>query len=438
MFQRPSKNYASLERSLHRRTFLGDTLGLAAGLSGLDALAAPAIAQQITARQKRVIVLFLSGGASQFETWDPKPGRPTGGPFQAIQTTIPGYRMCELMPRMASRIHKSAVIRSFSSPNTGHTGASVNAILSGDRTDVPGVLTPSLGCLLARELCRAGTLVPDHVALYTSTQGFNGDSQKDFASFIGSRYQPINILRKLSPEFNQRAQSISVQDHRAREELRQRLARNFQATREREATVASHSEAYDRVRGMMDNARVFDISQEPQFIRDRYGPSLFGQQTLVARRLIEAGVPSVRINHGWWDAHGENFELHSAMVPNLDKVMSALLEDLEQRGLLDDTLVVTFAEMGRTPQINTQRGRDHWGRCWSVTLIGCGIRPGVVHGSTNADGTDVANDRVMTAEFFATIFQAVGVDPQKEYSTPDGRPIRLTPYNTQPVAAVLA
>lgn len=423
---------------MHRRAFLGGTLSLAAGLSGLGALANPAIAQQMTARQKRVIVLFLSGGASQFETWDPKPGRPTGGPFQTIQTTIPGYRMCELMPRMASRIHKSAVIRSFSSPNVGHTGASVDAILSGDRMDVPGVRTPSLGCLLARELSRSGTSIPDHMALYTSTQGFSGDSQKDFASFIGSRYQPINILRRLSPDGNQRPASISEQDHRAREALRQRLAREFQATREREATVVSHSEAYNRVRSMMDNARVFDISREPQFIRDRYGPSLFGQQTLLARRLIEAGVPSVRINHGWWDAHGENFELHSAMVPNLDKVMTALLDDLEQRGLLDDTLVVTFAEMGRTPLINTQRGRDHWGRCWSVTLTGCGIRPGVVHGSTNADGTDVATDRVTTAAFFATIFQAVGVDPQKEYSAPDGRPIRLTPYNTQPVTAVLA
>lgn len=411
---------------------------MAGGFAGLDVLGAPGVAEGMAAAGKRVLLLFLSGGSSQFETWDPKPGRSTGGPFQAIQTSIPGYRMCELMPRMANRIHKSAVIRSFSSPNVGHTGPSVNAILSGDRRDVPGLRTPSLGCLLARELSRPGAAVPDHIALYDSTQGFNGDSQKDFASFFGSRYQPINILRRLSPDDNQLPRSVAERDYHLRESLRQRLAAPFQAARERDTSLASHAEAYNRVRGMMNNADLFDASKEPQHVRDRYGPSLFGRQAIVARRLIEAGVPFVRLNHGWWDAHGENFELHSALVPSLDKIMSTLLDDLEQRGLLDDTLFVTFAEMGRTPLINTQRGRDHWGRCWSVTLTGCGIKPGVVHGSTNADGTDVATDRVTTAEFFATIFQAVGIDPHKEYLAPDGRPIHLTPSDAQPVAAVLA
>ncbi len=427
----------SPEHLLNRRAFLGGIGGALAGTIGLDILGNPLLANQMQRQQKRVIMLFLSGGASQFETWDPKPGRPTGGPFQAIQTSIPGYRMCELMPRMASRMHKTAVIRSFSSPNAEHEGRGVTAILNGERNDVGTLRTPSIGCLLARELAQPGSLVPDHVGMYTTYVGFNLNVQVDFAAFLGARHEPIHILNRLAPEGDQLPAFLTDSDHREREALRDHLARGFQANRERDATVASHRMAYQRVRGMMDNHRLFDISQEPRSIRDRYGHSLFGQQALVARRLVEAGVPFVRLNRGWWDSHGENFEIHASLVPDLDKVMSALLEDLEQRGLIENTLVVTFAEMGRTPQINAMRGRDHWGRCWSVTLSGCGVRGGVVHGSTNADGTDVAQDRVSAAQFFATIFRAVGIDHQKEYAAPDGRPIMLTPYHTQPVGAVL-
>jgi uncharacterized protein (DUF1501 family) len=148
-------------------------------------------------------------------------------------------------------------------------------------------------------------------------------------------------------------------------------------------------------------------------------------------------VPFVRVNFGWWDHHGQNFECHHEMVPELDHVMSTLLDDLDVRGLLDHTLVVTFSEMGRTPKINTNMGRDHFSR-FSVTLSGCGIRPGVVHGETNADGEEIAKDPVTINEFFATIFKAVGIDHQKEFHSPDGRPVPLTEYGTEPVTAVLA
>ena len=425
------------EHSLNRRAFLGGVGGFAGGLAGLDALGNPLLANQLEKRHKRVILLWMAGGLSQFESWDPKPGRKTGGPFRAIQTSVPGYRMSELMPMMASRIHKSAVIRSFSSPNTGHTGASVFALMSGDRQDTGTLRTPSLGCLLGRELSQPG--LPDHVSFWNAAWPFSGcDKQHDFALFLGARYEPINIAHKLAPDGIQLPASLTDDDHRAREALREQLAARFQENRSGNATVASHGGSYQRVRGIMDIAGLFDTSREPLKIRERYGHSLFGQQALVARRLVEAGVPFVRLTDGWWDSHGENFEIHASKVPTLDRVMSALLEDLEQRGLSQDTLVVTFAEMGRTPQINAQRGRDHWGACWSVTLTGCGIKPGVIHGSTNADGTAVATDRVTAAQFFATIFRAVGIDHQKEYTSADGRPIRLTPYNTEPVRAVLA
>jgi uncharacterized protein (DUF1501 family) len=290
---------------------------------------------------------------------------------------------------------------------------------------------------LGRELSQPG--IPDHVSFWNATWPYSGgDKQHDFALFLGSRFEPINIASKLAPDGIQLPPSLTDADHRAREALREQLASRFQANRGSNTTVASHGGSYQRVRSVMDLAGLFDISREPLKIRERYGHSLFGEQALVARRLVEAGVPFVRLTDGWWDSHGENFEIHASKVPTLDRVMSALLEDLEQRGLLQDTLVLTFAEMGRTPGINAQRGRDHWGACWSVTLTGCGIKPGVIHGSTNADGTAVAKDRVTAAEFFAAIFQAVGIDHQKEYVSADGRPIRLTPYDTEPVRAVLA
>src|SRR4051794_9247953 len=176
----------SPEHTLSRRAFLGGAGGLF-GAAGLDFLGAPLLADELRRQDRRVILLFLSGGASQFETWDPKPGRPTRGPFQAIPTPLPGYRVCELMPRMAAPVHRTAVIRSFSPPNVNHTGPGVEALLGGDRQDTPGLRMPTLGCLLAHELSRPGSVVPDHVGLYTSTQGFLGDDQRDNAQFLGAR-----------------------------------------------------------------------------------------------------------------------------------------------------------------------------------------------------------------------------------------------------------
>jgi uncharacterized protein (DUF1501 family) len=291
--------------------------------------------------------------------------------------------------------------------------------------------------MLARELAQADSPVPDHVALYTAYVGLLSNVQPDSAGILGSRYDPINILSKLSPDGTRLPASMSDLDHQQRGQLRDLLSKQFMKGRERDGTLASHQEAYTRVRCLMACEKLFDISQEPDRVRDRYGPTLFGQQALVGRRLIEAGVPFVRLNRGWWDSHGENFDIHAEMVPELDHVMSVLLDDLEERGLLEHTLVVTFSEMGRTPQINTMRGRDHFPRM-SATLAGCGIKPGVVYGATNADGTDIADARVTVPQFFATIFKALGIDHNKEYISADGRPIALTNSGTRPIKEVLA
>jgi hypothetical protein len=422
-----------------RRAFLGSAAGLlAGGMSGLDCLGSPALADQLRKDQKRAILIFLAGGASQFETWDPKPGQPTGGPFQAIQTSVPGVRISELMPEMAQRLHRhTAIIRSLSTGVTDHSGPRVEALMSGQRNDVGNLRTPSLGCLLARELSPPDSLLPPNIDLGTLKDGAT-NVHKDAAYFLGSQYEPLRILSQLAPDANKLPAFLSDEDHQARGALRDQLSKPFVAGRQRDATLLSHGAAYARVRGLMAKHVLFDITKEPVHVRDRYGHSLFGQQALVARRLVEGGVPFVRLTRGWWDSHGENFDIHAELVPDLDQVMAALLDDLEQRGLLQHTLVITFSEMGRTPAINSMRGRDHWGTCWSVTLSGCGIKGGAVYGSTTADGSNVAHNKVSPAEFFATIFAALGIDHQKEYAAPDGRPLGLTPYNTRPIADLLA
>jgi hypothetical protein len=426
------------EHRLNRRAFLGAATGaLVGGTAGLNMLGSPLFADQLQSERKRALLIFLAGGASQFETWDPKPGRPTGGPFQTIQTSIPGYHVCELLPEMARRLQRhTSVIRSIDTTNTDHDSGA-RLVLRGLRQENEGVKYPTLGAMLARELAQPGSTVPEHVALFTAYVGLTSNVQPDSAGFLGSRYDPINILSRLSPEGTRLPDFLSDREHKERGELRDLLSKQFIKGRERDDTLLSHTAAYTRVRGLMANEKLFDISQEPDRVRARYGPTLFGQQALVARRLLEAGVPFVRLNRGWWDSHGENFDIHAEMVPELDQVVSVLLDDLAERGLLRSTLVIMFSEMGRTPQINTMRGRDHFPRM-SAALTGCGIRPGVVYGKTNADGTDIAEGRVTVPQFFATIFEALGIDADKEHMTPEGRPVALTNPGTKPIKALLA
>jgi uncharacterized protein (DUF1501 family) len=238
------------------------------------------------------------------------------------------------------------------------------------------------------------------------------------------------------PENIRRLDGISDLDHKQRGELRELLSKQFAKGRASQS-LGSHGEAYQRVRGLMASEKLFDIEQEPQKVRDLYGPTLFGEQVLVARRLIEAGVPFVRVGRAWWDSHGQNFETHQELVPELDHVMAALIDDLKDRGLLDNTLIITLAEFGRTPGINPSLGRDHFATAWSATLSGCGIQGGSVYGKTDAKGDRVVEGEVGAAELFATIYRALGINHQKNYYV-GSRPIPLTEPGTKPIKAVLA
>ncbi len=421
-----------------RRKFLGTAaaaagMTFAADMTVLSALQSPVLADELKKNDKRVILLWLAGGASQLETWDPKPGRPTGGPFKSIQTSVPGVQISELLPKMASRIGKyTSIIRSLDTGNGDHGGAARMMHLG--RRDEPTVKYPDLGAVLARELGRADSQVPDYVSFYTATEGRgNAISQ---SGFLGARYNAMSLTEGNSPPNLRRLEEITDLDHQERAELRKLLSDRFARSRQ-SPSLASHNEAYSRVRGLMASEKLFNLADEPQAMRDKYGATLFGEQTLIARRLVEAGVPFVKVSRAWWDSHGQNFETHLELVSELDGVMSTLLDDLQDRGLLDHTLVITLSEFGRTPQINASLGRDHFASAWSVTLSGCGIKRGSLYGKSDEDGHKVVEGKVGAAEVFATIFQALGIDHQKNYHV-GARPLPLTDPGTQPIRDVLA
>jgi hypothetical protein len=426
----------SAEHVVSRRGFL-KTVGAAAGaaafanMTGIQALGSPTLANDLRAAGKRCILLWLAGGASQMETWDPKPGAVTGGPFQSIQTSTPGVRICELMPRMAGRLKDTCIIRSLNTRNGDHGGAS--RLMMRGRPGESGLDYPDLGAVLARELNQADSPVPDYVSFYFATEGRN--MAPGHPGFLGARYGSMDLYTSTIPE-NIRLAGISDADHQERAQLRDLLSNPFEQNRAGNG-IDSHHQAYERVPGIMSCARLFDISHESQAIRDRYGPTLFGQQTLAARRLVEAGVPFVRVGRAWWDSHGQNFETHQEMVPELDHVMCTLLDDLEQRGLLESTLVITLAEFGRTPNINSQLGRDHFASAWSCTLSGCGVRGGSVYGRTDATGNTVADGEINAARLFATIYRALGINHRRNYYV-GSRPVPLTDPGTEPIREVLA
>jgi len=409
---------------------LAGASAFAANMRVMDLLKNPCFAEELKRQQKRVILLWLGGGASQFETWDPKPGRPTGGPFRAISTDVPGVQISELLPKMAQRLKTTALIRSLNTRNADHGGGT--RLMETGRATEQAIDYPDLGAIISRELGRADSHVPDYVSMYSETEG----RHKGGAGFLGARYAPTFLTDSMIPPNIRRPDAIAEVDHKERADLQKLLARRFSAGRPN-PSVASHGMAYERVRGIMASETLFDVSQEPQSARDFYGPTQFQEQCLIARRLVEAGVPFVKVARAWWDSHGQNFETHLELCADLDQGMSALLDDLQQRGLLENTLVLTLAEFGRTPNINASLGRDHFASAWSCSLSGCGIKGGTVYGKTDADGHKVEDGEMKAGDLFATIFSALGIDWKKEYHV-GARPIPIVDFGSKPAQDVLA
>ncbi|MCG8651144.1 MAG: DUF1501 domain-containing protein [Pirellulales bacterium] len=417
-------------RSVLRLAGATGTAAMASNMSAVDVLAEPALTGQLAQTDKRVILLWLAGGASQLETWDPKPGRLTGGPYAKIRTSVPGIEISELLPKMSTRLKETAIIRSLNTKIADHGTA--YQLMDTGRVKEPSIEFPHLGAMIARELGRIDSKVPDYVSMYTSTEG----RRQGTAGFLGGRYNPMFLTDKMIPADLQRLEGISDVDHRDRANLRDALSQSF-SRRHRNPMLDSHNSAYGRVRGLMASDYLFDIQREPQAVRDHYGPTQFGQQCLIARRLVEAGVPFVKVARAWWDSHGQNFETHRELCADLDHCMAALLDDLKVRGLLENTLVITLGEFGRTPTINGSLGRDHFASAWSCTLSGCGIRGGSVYGKSDEDGRTVVEGEMNAGDLYATIFAALGIDHHKEYMV-GSRPVPIADFDSQPCREVLA
>ena len=419
----------------------------------------PALAADLATdprRKRSCVLLWMDGGPSQMDTFDLKPGSANGGPFREIQTAAEPIRFSEHLPKIAKFTDRMAIVRSMTTKEGEHTRAAQlmhTGTLAQDQ-----IQYPALGSLIAQELIDRDAVLPGFVSVAPNratsplahSPGFLGPN---FAPLVVGDGGPI----RLQPGQGAAERSLKVQnlepprdvpaDHLdARVGLLRDMENAFAASRPGAAST-SHLSAYDKAVRLMrsDAGRAFNLEDEKDAVRDAYGRSLFGQGCLLARRLVERGVPFIEVALGGlnggalgWDTHTNNFDTVKGLSGVLDAAWSALMGDLKDRGLLDTTLIVWMGEFGRTPQINGQQGRDHFPNGWSTVLAGGGIKGGQVVGKTGKNGGVVEKRPVTVPDFLATVCLALGVDPLKQNESNVGRPIRIVDKSANPVKEVLA
>lgn len=412
------------------------------------------------ARARQVIMLYLHGGHPQQETFDPKPGGPAElrGEFAAIATSLPGVAFSEVLPRTAGIMHKLAVVRSMSHANPNHVQASLPANTGHkhlpqmkNRGDFPPSNTdfPPFGAVLD-ELRPQTAELPTWVRIGPLMRRNNGTVlHGQLPGFLGAQHAPFVVDQSLRDEDVQ-IEAVRPQDDLAAIRLRARrnLLMQFDAQRRlvaqsRRAAVLDsfYARAFDLF-AAPKTREAFDLAAEPAPLRERYGRTEFGQRCLLARRLAEAGVPMINVSYchtpkGSWDTHSQNFrQMKESLAPTFDAAFSALVDDLAERGLLDETLVIATAEFGRTPKINNNAGRDHWPWVYSVALAGAGIRAGTVYGASDRSAAYPTERPHDPADFAATVYHLLGVPAESVLHDILGRPHRL--IIGQPIAGILA
>jgi hypothetical protein len=421
-----------------RRTFVS---GMAASLFGVGAmpLAGPLAAATRWddaiplhhATAKRVIYLFLAGGMSQLDTFSPKPGAATQGPTESIQSNAEDVLVSQHFPLMARHMDKVCVIESMNSKQGAHAQGQYHMHTS---YELRGTTShPSLGAWLNYMAGPVNETLPGHIAINNGRYHASG-------GFLESKHMPLPIGSAVDGlQHSARSERVS---ERSFDQRMARLRQMNDAFRGRYDTkeVRAYSDMYDQAIALMDSQDLdaFDISKEPQTIRDAYGDDPFGQGCLLARRLIEHDVRFIEVVNDGWDTHADNFERMDDLCPPVDRAISALLADLDARGLLEDTLVVLATEFGRSPRINTVRtGRDHYPKAFTCLLAGGGIQGGLKHGKTDAEGHEVIEDMVTVEDFNATIAYALGLPTEHDMYSPAGRPFRVA-HKGVPVKALFA
>jgi uncharacterized protein (DUF1501 family) len=419
------------------------TLGL--GLLGTSCAGwLPALAADVAQdprRRRHCILLWMSGGPSQTDTFDMKPGHENGGEFKEIQTSVAGLKFSEHLPKLAKHADQLAIVRSLSTKEGDH--ARGTHLVRTGHSPIGGVAYPSIACALAKEMAVESAVLPNYVTV-APPRDINPAAFEP--GFLGPGYAPAIVASNTGPSPARPAAAsgapanlklddlelpanVDASQAAKRIELWKTLERKFFENRGG-ASFEAHNALYRKAVEMMrpEVRAAFDLSGEPEKVRRRYGTGIFGQGCLLARRLVERGVPFVEVALGdglGWDTHQDNFRRVARLSSELDAGWAMLMSELEDRGLLESTTILWISEFGRTPVINSNSGRDHFPAAWSCVFAGGGIRGGQAFGRTSADGMTVEEHGVGIGDVLATLSTALGVPPEHENITPSNRPIKI-------------
>ncbi|HEV3437261.1 MAG TPA: DUF1501 domain-containing protein [Gemmata sp.] len=411
--------FSSYLQEKTRRDFLKLTAAgvFAPALSGwLPVLAKAAAGKKTPA--KSCILLWMDGGPSHKDTFDLKPESKGAGTFKPIKTAASGIEISEHLPKVAGVMDRGVLVRSMTTPEGAHARAKY-FMHTGYREGLGGITYPSLGSITSKELGDSEGAMPNYVAINSRSFG---------SGFLGPKHQPLLITDpNRGVEDLKAIVSDSQFDNRVGllEKMEQAFHREYGAD-----AINDHKTTYERAVKLMQSkeAKAFDLSAEPPANKAKYGTGRFAEGVIMARRLVEVGVPFVEVNLGGWDTHQDNFNRVKTLSGQVDSALSALINDLKEKGRLDSTLVLWMGEFGRTPNINTRGaapGRDHYPRAWSLAMFGGGIKGGIVVGKTDKEGASVTDRPTTTQDFLATVCELLGIDYTKKNETVNGRPIAI-------------
>jgi Protein of unknown function (DUF1501) len=408
----------NIPHGMSRRHFMRHLAG------GASAFAVPAFALTRTLRanaeslsrsNKSAILLYLNGGAPTIDMWDMKPGAPTAGEFKPIKTTG-DFEICELMPELAKQGKHLSIVRSMSTREADHDRG--RYYMHTGFVPNPSVEHPGYGSVVAHEMEEKvpELEIPPFVSIGGASEG---------PGFLGMAYAPFQVDANGQIR-DAEMRGVAWSRMYDRMKLLDALERRFIDER-RGSAAEEHAKVLQKTHELLTSKQLdaFKVRSEPQDMLAKYGDNNFGRGCLMARRLVEVGVPFIEVNSGGWDLHQGCFTSLETKLPELDKAFSALIDDLEQRGLLDSTVVLCMGEFGRTPRINGNAGRDHYARAWSVVLGGAAIQGGRAIGKTNADGTLVETDAYSSEDLMATVCQSLGISLQTTYQAKNGRPMKI-------------
>lgn len=403
---------------MNRRHFLSHLIGTASISSACIDFTNSILANatEMKKQTKSVILLWMGGGPSTIDLWDLKPGSPTGGPFKPISTSADGIQICEHLPLMAKQMHHMNIVRSMSTREADHMRG--RYYMHTGYVPNPNIEHPSYGAVVSHELMSSipELDIPPFVSIGGASVG---------PGFLGAAYAPFIVnsngtVRDLDmgidpSRVNYRLQMLKTIEDRFVQENRGEYASN-------------HSKLLTKTVKLMSSSQmdVFKVAKESKEIQEKYGNTGFGRGCLIARRLVEVGVPFIEVDLGGWDNHQNIFTtLKDQKLPELDKAMSALISDLNDRGLLENTVVLWMGEFGRTPNINGNGGRDHWAKSWSVVVGGAGFNKGMIIGETSSDGKEVISEAYSSQDLMASILKSIGISLETNFTAKNGRPMKI-------------